>query len=164
MNIELKDRPGQLLNALEPISSLGGNIKSVYHHHDRKTPTGAIPVEIKFKIEKESGLTKIIDALNEKKIRIVSVGKNIFSMSVSLGLIGHIVHSDIKDTIERIDNLGFAQVVDLSLSMPNVSKESSAFVVIELKDFSFLHQIKEELGKIAKEKELSLIWSLEEKL
>ena len=164
MDVELKDRPGQLLAALEPVSSLGGNIVSVIHHHKRKPSTGAIPVEIKFEIDSQKALDKIISALKEKDVRIVSVGKNIFLTSITLGLIGHIVHSDLKDTIERIDNLGFAQVVNISLSMPEIEKESSAIIVIELKSKSDLNKLKKQLETIAKEKDLSVIWSLEDHL
>ena len=162
MDLELKDHPGQLLTALDPISNLGGNIKSVLHHHERKTPTGVIPVEIKFKIDNEQTLDRIMTSLKEKKIRIVRVGKSIFATSITLGLIGHIVHSDLKDTIEKIDKLGFAQVVDISLSMPEINKESSAILVIELKNKAYLKKLKDQLEKISKEKDLSIIWSLED--
>jgi ACT domain-containing protein len=37
MDLELQDRPGQLIHVLTPVSNLGGNILSIVHHHDKKT-------------------------------------------------------------------------------------------------------------------------------
>ena len=45
-------------------------------------------------------------------------------------LIGHIVHTDLGETIDSIDSTGFAEVVELSLSMPGVDKKSSASVTL----------------------------------
>jgi len=36
--VELKDKPGQLIKTLEPISRLGGNVIGVVHKRDRVTP------------------------------------------------------------------------------------------------------------------------------
>jgi len=43
MTLELKDIPGQLVLALSPISEFQGNIMSVVHQHDEKTPRGQYP-------------------------------------------------------------------------------------------------------------------------
>ena len=37
---------------------------------------------------------------------------------------GHILDSDLGDTVKRIDSTGFAEVMDLSLTMPNVDETS----------------------------------------
>ncbi len=160
LNLELKDHPGQLLDTLEPIADLGGNVISVLHHHKNKTPTGDIPVNIKLEVTNDEALNKILDILDKKNIRVVSIGKGTLAKSITLGLLGHIVHTDLKETIERIDNLGFSQVVNISLSMPKIEKESSAILVIELEEMNYFKKLKKELYKLAKEKDLTIIWSL----
>ena len=45
-------------------------------------------------------------------------------------LVGHIVHSDIRDTIDQIDQTGYAEVVDLAMSMPGINLKSSARIGI----------------------------------
>ncbi len=129
MTLELKDIPGQLVIALEPISELHGNIMSVVHQHEEKTPRGTIPVQITFEIDQRV-LDELIDRLEKSGVRVARVGEERLRSSVSVVLIGHIVHSDIGDTIDKIDSTGFAEVVDLSLSMPAIEKTSSAYLVI----------------------------------
>ncbi len=129
MDIELKDIPGQLVLALKPVSDFGGNILSVLHQRDKKTPAGRIPVQLVFEIE-ERKLEGLIEQIKERGVNVVRTGKERLRESMVVLLIGHIVHSDIRDTIDSIDRTGFAEVVGLSLSMPGVEKESSASVTI----------------------------------
>ncbi|MCW3129376.1 MAG: hypothetical protein N2V75_04670 [Methanophagales archaeon] len=129
MDIELKDIPGQLVLALKPVSDLGGNILSVLHQRDKKTPSGRIPVQLVFEIE-ERRLDRLIARLKEGGVKVVRIGKERLKESMVVLLIGHIVHTDIRETIDSIDNTGFAEVVELSLSMPGVDKKSSASVTL----------------------------------
>jgi ACT domain-containing protein len=156
LDLELKDIPGQLVLALTPISEYEGNIISVIHHHGEKTPRGTIPVSITFEILKEK-LSKLISKLEKLGVTVKRVGEERLIESISVILIGHIVHSDLRDTINRIDSTGFAEVVDLAMSMPGVDKTSSARITINAAS-------KEELGKalkvlkdIAREKDLLVI-------
>jgi len=72
-------------------------------------------------------------------------------------LIGHIIHSDIGDTIDRIDSTGFAEVVDLSLSMPAIEKTSSAYLVINAEGENELKNALEILREVAIKKDLLMI-------
>lgn len=129
MDIELQDIPGQLVLALKPVSDYGGNILSVLHQRDKKTPAGRIPVQLVVDI-KESRLDRLIEQLKERGVSVVRIGKERLKESLVVLLIGHIVHSDIRETIDSIDSTGFAEVVELSLSMPGVDEESSASVTL----------------------------------
>ncbi|KAF5431655.1 ACT domain-containing protein [Candidatus Methanophagaceae archaeon] len=139
MSIELKDIPGQLVLALQPISDFGGNIRSVVHHRDKKTPSGRIPLQLVLEIE-DRNLSVLVERLKERGVNVVRIGEERLMDSMVVLLIGHIVHSDIRETIDSIDSTGFAEVVELSLSMPGVDLKSSASVTIsavgteELKD------------------------------
>ena len=68
--------------------------------------------------------------LEENGIRVVRVGEHRFRESINVVLIGHVVHTGIQDTIDEIDKTGFAEVVDLSLSMPGINMLSSALMKI----------------------------------
>ena len=129
MDIELQDIPGQLVLALEPVSDFGGNILSVLHQRDKKTPSGRIPVQLVFELE-EKKLDRLVERLKERGVKVVRIGKERLKESMVVLLIGHIVHSDIRDTINSIDSTGFAEVVGLSVSMPGVAKKSSASVTL----------------------------------
>lgn len=129
MSIELKDIPGQLVLALQPISDFGGNIRSVVHHRDKKTPSGRIPLQLVLEIE-DRNLSVLVERLKERGVNVVRIGEERLMDSMVVLLIGHIVHSDIRETIDSIDSTGFAEVVELSLSMPGVDLKSSASVTI----------------------------------
>ncbi len=156
MTLELKDIPGQLVLALSPISELHGNIMSVVHQHEEKTPRGTIPVQITFEIDQKI-LNKLIERLEKSGVHVARVGEERLRSSVSVILIGHIIHSDIGDTIDKIDSTGFAEVVDLSLSMPAIEKTSSAYLVINAEGEKELKKAIEVLRKVAEKKDLLMI-------
>ncbi|VVB86648.1 Uncharacterised protein [uncultured archaeon] len=156
MTLELKDIPGQLVLALAPISELHGNIMSVVHQHEEKTPRGTIPVQIRFEID-QGVLDELIKRLENSGVGVARVGEERLRSSVSVILIGHIIHSDIGDTIDKIDSTGFAEVVDLSLSMPAIERTSSAYLVINAVGERELKKSLEILREVAAKKELLMI-------
>lgn len=156
MTLELKDIPGQLVLALSPISEFHGNIMSVVHQHDEKTPRGTIPVQIRFEIEHRV-LDELIERLENSGVRVARVGEERLRSTISVILIGHIVHSDLGDTIDKIDSTGFAEVVDMSLSMPAVEKTSSAYLVINAVGENELGKALDIMREVAHEKDLLMI-------
>ncbi|MDY6965318.1 MAG: amino acid-binding protein [Halobacteriota archaeon] len=156
MDLELMDIPGQLALALKPISEFGGNIKSVIHHHEKMTPRKTIPVQITIEIG-ESRLHGLIDEFKEAGVIVARVGEERLRESTLVMLIGHILNSDIKDTIDTIDNTGFAEVVDLSLSMPGIDERSSASLVINAVGEDELKNAMELLRDVSKEKDLLMV-------
>ncbi len=87
------------------------------HHRDRKTPRGTVPVQIVFEID-PSNIDNVKRHLEDNGIVVVRAGEDRFIEEISVLLIGHVVHTDLGDTIDRIDSTGFAEVEDLSLRMP----------------------------------------------
>jgi ACT domain-containing protein len=160
MDLELKDIPGQLVQALKPLSTFGANIMSVLHHHDQRTPRGAIPVQVVFQLT-NGKLNDIITDMEKRGVRIVRVGKKLMYEEVTVILIGHIVHSDMGDTIDQIDSTGFAEVVSLSISMPGINEPSSASLVINAVGMSQLGKALDILRRVALEKDLLVIEPIE---
>lgn len=163
MDLELQDIPGQLLLALKPISDFKGNLISVVHHHEKKTPRGTIPVQVQFEI-KSDHLEDLVADLEERGVRVVSIDEKRFLEHGAVILIGHIVHTDIQDTIDQIDNTGYAEVVDLNLSMPKINMPSSASLKIDAVSKKELQAVIDLLKYIAKEKDLLVIESVESQL
>jgi ACT domain-containing protein len=159
MDLELKDIPGQLVKALEPISDSGGNIVSVVHHHEQRTNRGSIPLQVVF--EMEDGLEALKDKLESRGIKVVRFNQMRLLEHNTVVLVGHIIHSDIRDTIEQIDSTGYAEVVDLSMSMPGISLKSSARIGINATGKAEMKKAVKLLRNIAKKKDLLLIESIE---
>ncbi|HUV79573.1 MAG TPA: amino acid-binding protein [Candidatus Bathyarchaeia archaeon] len=156
MDIELQDIPGQLVLALKPVSDYGGNILSVLHQRDKKTPAGRIPVQLVVDIA-ERRLDRLIEQLKERGVGVVRIGKERLKESMVVLLIGHIVHSDIRETIDSIDSTGFAEVVELSLSMPGVDEESSASVTLSAVGKKELNEALNILERTGKKKGILVI-------
>ncbi|AKB85643.1 amino acid-binding protein [Methanococcoides methylutens] len=160
MDIELKDAPGQLLLALNPISELKGNLKSIVHHHEERTPRSTIPVQVVFEVEPEN-LDLIISRLEENGIGVARVDEKRFMEHGAVILIGHIVHTDIQDTIDTIDKTGFAEVVDICLSMPHIDTQSSASLKIDAIGRKELHEAMSVLREVAHKKDLLVVEPIE---
>ena len=159
MDIELKDIPGQLVRALKPVSDFGGNLLSVLHQRDKKTPSGRIPVQLVFEIE-ERRLDRLVEMLKESGVNVVRIGKERLKESMVVLLIGHIVHTDIRETIDSIDSTGFAEVVALSLSMPGVDNKSSASVTLSAIGKEELKEALNILERTANKKGIMVISSI----
>ncbi len=154
--LELLDKPGNLLAALAPLSALGGNIISIVHHRDQRTSRGNIPVQIVFEID-ENKRQLLIGELEKSGITVASIDETNLIERESVILIGHIIHTDIKDTINRIDCTGFAEVTDISIAMPAIEGESSAHMLIEAVGKSELAAAITILKEIADQKDLLVI-------
>jgi len=161
MNMELKDMPGQLVLALQPISEFGGNIVSVIHHRDKKTPRGLIPVQITFDIDGDM-LEGLINRIKKDGVTIAQIGEERLLERAVVILIGHIIHSDIRDTIDRIDSTGYAEVTDLAVSMPGVNQHSAARMVINATGKREMQDAIRLLRDTAHEKNLLLVEPIEE--
>ncbi|HID47427.1 MAG TPA: hypothetical protein EYH15_05755 [Methanothermococcus okinawensis] len=155
LDLELKDSPGELLKALTPISKMGINIHSVIHLRERKRDDKVV-VRIVLENLEEDTLKKIVEKLEDRGIVVTKVNNNIRKMDVDVVVIGHVVDTDIRDTIDRLNRYGL--VVDLDLTMPHPYKESSARMRI-LVDIKKLEGLCKEMEKISKEKDLLFIKS-----
>ncbi len=114
MDIELQDAPGQLVQALKPISEFRGNLVSVVHHHEKRTPRGTIPVQVVFETD-AFNISPLITKLENLGVGVIRVNEEKFLEKGTVVLIGHIVHTDLEDTIDTIDKTGYAEVVELHL-------------------------------------------------
>ena len=161
--VELEDKPGQLLRVIEPISKLGGNIISVVHDRNRSTPLKRVPVEFTLDIDPLK-LERLIETLRKSGIYVRSYNEIKLSVSTSLLLIGHIIRTDLGDTVNRIDSTGFAEVVDIHISMPHLNRPSTAILTISAKSEEHLKKAVEILKGVCKDKGILVIEPLNDDL
>jgi ACT domain-containing protein len=156
MDIELKDVPGQMLLALQPLSEYKANLITVLHHHQKRTPRKTVPVQLVLEAKPEN-IGKIKAKLEESGVRVVRVGEQRFRESINVVLIGHVVHTGIQDTIDEIDKTGFAEVVDLTLSMPGINVLSSALIKIDAVGKQELKKALDILKAVSVKKDLLMV-------
>lgn len=126
LEMELEDKPGQLVRVLDPIAKFGGNIQSVVHLREKKTPLGRLPVTVVFEIPAKEKLEGLLKNLGEMGIRITQVGEREWFAKTTFLLVGHILHSDLQKVVDAVNALEGVRVSDLSLAMQGVGMESSA--------------------------------------
>ncbi|MDK2790292.1 MAG: hypothetical protein PWP15_799 [Methanothermococcus sp.] len=155
LDLELNDTPGELLKALTPISTLGANIISVIHLREKKS-NSRVPVKVVIDKVDEKLLNIIIEELEKRDIIVAKVNETRRKINLDVVIVGHVVDTDVRDTIDRINEIGL--VIDLDLVMPDPYKESSARMKIVI-DSDKLNELYKELDKISKEKDLLFIKS-----
>ena len=122
------DVPGQLVRVLEPISGLGANLVTVIHKRDVKDDKGKIPVQLTLEGEREN-LQRVIEKFRELEITILEMDGFVKKIIVSTILIGHIVDSDIRDTMDKINKLEGVYVSGFDIQL-NGENKSSALINI----------------------------------
>jgi ACT domain-containing protein len=125
VRLELVDRPGELLSALEPIAENGGNLLSIYHERGSMTPRGHIPVEVDIECPPDR-FEGIVSALRAEGINVIQAGAEAYGEDVVLLLIGHLVDTDLSDTLSKIEACSTATVVDFALAAPDDREEPSS--------------------------------------
>ncbi len=158
MKLGLKDVPGSLLWALEPISLHGGNIVSVLHSRNGKDP---VSVQIGFRVKDQKSLDLIKKDMKKHTIHLTEIlveGRKYYSKkTLSIIFIGHIIDKDVLETIDRINEAGLVSSIDVL--MPSPEEKSSVMLNIDVDNGNIKRLNKTILG-ICKEKQFLLIRSL----
>jgi ACT domain-containing protein len=161
MRLEMKDTPGQLVRALLPISETGGNIIAVIHQRDSSSHSETIDVQVVVEIP-EGRVHDLVDKMKDQGVTVTRIGTERLIHKKSLIMIGHIMHTDLTDTVDQIDKTGFAEVSELQLIMPAIAEPSSARILIKAAHANAMNQALEILRKVARKKEILVIESLED--
>ncbi|KZX17005.1 hypothetical protein MBCUT_04080 [Methanobrevibacter cuticularis] len=149
--LELLDVPGQLVAVLSPISKLGANLVTLIHQRDNKNERGMIPVQLTVEGEQDN-LQLLIDTLIEMGITILEIDGVVRKEILTTILIGHVIDSDIRDTMDKINELEGTSVVNLEVKLSD-EEESSAMIVIE-SDFGKKDLVIARVNEIATDKNL----------
>jgi ACT domain-containing protein len=161
MKLEMKDSPGQLVAALKPISEVGGNIIAVIHQREPGSDRGILDVQIVLSLP-EGRLEKLVTLLKEQGVHIQRIGEERLVYKRSVIMIGHLMHTDLSDTVDQIDSTGFAEVSELAMSMPAVNARSSSRITLKAVSKDDMEAALAILRKVSSQKSLLLIEPLEE--
>ena len=156
VRLELDDEPGELLRALEPIAENGGNLLSIFHERGSVTPRGRIPVEIDLECA-PAQFDEIILALREQGINVIQAGAERYGEEFSVLLIGHLIETDLSDTIEQIEARSAASVVDLSVAGETNSERVTSGRFRLATETELIEPTLEVVREIASEKELRIV-------
>ena len=152
--LELLDAPGQLVKALEPISNYGANLVTVIHKRDYKNDNGNVPVQLTIEGEQEN-LKDIVNKYEEIGFSIIEMDGVFKKEKITTILFGHIVDQDLRDTMDKINDLEGISIVAFDIKL-NGEEKSTALINIEA-DVGLKQKVFDRIGQIAKEKELLVI-------
>ena len=155
MKLSLRDAPGNLVAALHPISAAGGNIKAVIHEHIPDAQ-GNVVVNVVVEIPPHQ-IKPLKDALTENGIIITRFGEERLVCRETVILIGHLIHNNLEDTIDRVDNTGFAEITHITIAMPEIDSPSSAQLVVQATGTNELAKAIDILYEVAQAKEFLMI-------
>jgi ACT domain-containing protein len=127
VDLGLEDVPGTLVKALEPISSLEGNIVGVVHHHD-KMIGGRIIVNLIFEVSSQSVLERLKEIWEEGNVDIVSLGPMYETFPMEFLLVGNIPPSEMREIADGLESLEDMDSMDIRLAGSSASDERSALV------------------------------------
>lgn len=158
LRLGLRDVPGMLVKAIEPISRYGGNIQSILHTRGARD---VVEVRIVFKIADEMSLDFIKKEFRKQKIRVMELtveGRRYYSKkNLSFILIGHVIDTDVRNTIDRINEVGV--VSDVDVVMPDPGEKSSVMFTVDV-DEHRIRSLNERVVEICAEKKFLLIKSI----
>ena len=152
--LELMDTPGQLVKALEPVGSLGANLVTVIHKRDYKNEKGNVPVQLTIEGEHEDR-KKLVKRFEELGFSIIEMDGVVLKEKITTIFHGHIVDQDLRDTMDRINDLEDVEIVAFDIKL-NGEEKSTALINIEAgigrKQSGF-----DRIAEIAEEKDLLVI-------
>ncbi|MCW4020437.1 MAG: hypothetical protein NWF14_04320 [Candidatus Bathyarchaeota archaeon] len=149
LTLALADRPGQLLNALEPIAKNGGNIVSIIHERE-KPAEGFVPVSLVVDFPSKQNLKKAIGDLKGLGVAIIKSEEIVETTRLTVILIGRM---DLKKIIEtRAEDV---RITGFEVSTPT-SKEACVKLDLEVPTGS-VDKVLDELKKVSKEENAILI-------
>ena len=152
--LELLDVPGQLVKALEPISGVGVNLVTVIHKRDYKNENGNVPVQLTVEGEQED-LQRLIQRFEDLGFSIIEMDGVVKKEKISTILFGHIVDQDLRDTMDRINELDGVVIVAFDIKL-NGEEKSTALINIEA-NIGKKQDVFNRIAEIAEEKDLLVI-------
>jgi ACT domain-containing protein len=156
VRLELVDEPGELLRALEPIASNGGNLLSIFHERGNVTPRGHIPVEVDLETTPER-FEIIVEALRDAGVNVIRAGADRYGEELAVVLVGHLVDTDLSDTLSRVEVLDGVSVADVSLTGPEGIEGESAARLRLVAPADGRERALETVRELAAEKDLRVI-------
>ena len=152
--LEILDVPGQLVSILNPISELGANVVTIVHKREIKAEEGKVAIEIALEGEREN-LQAVIDKFKDMGVSLIEVDDAVKKEKLSTILYGHIIDTDLRDTVDKINAVDGLVVSDLQLKLDGELK-STALITIEL-DLGKRDIAYNKIMEIAEEKDFLVI-------
>lgn len=141
-DLRLKDVPGQLVRALEPISANDGNIVSVVHHHE-VIIGGRITVNVTFEVKTQKALESILAIWKERDMDVARLSSMFETFEFEYLLVGDIPPNELREITDGIESMAELDSVDIRYSVSPATGEKAAMIFGKVKDRSTINRVED---------------------
>lgn len=125
VRLELEDRPGELVRALEPIAAEGGNLLGIVHERGSLTPRGRVPVEVDLECDPDQ-FDRIVAEVRDAGVTVTRAGEERYGESLMVVVYGDVVETDLSETLTRIQSVSGVDVTEVVLNAPEGTADQSS--------------------------------------
>jgi ACT domain-containing protein len=154
-DLRLKDQPGQLIGALQPISDHDGNIMGVLHSRE-KVSGGRIAVNVNFEIRTEKGLEMILDDWRKREVDVVRIDHLFETFPLEYVLVGSIEADEMRKITDGLQALEGMESLDVRYSITG-QKERTAMISGKVRSRETISKANKLMRERAKKMNLLLI-------
>jgi ACT domain-containing protein len=133
-DLRLKDVPGQLVKALEPISTSEGNIVGVVHHHD-VVIGGRITVNLTFEV--------ILSDWKERDVDVARLSSMFETFEFEYLIVGDIPPTELRELTDGIESMEDLDAVDIRYSVSPATGEKAAMIFGKVKQKSAISRVED---------------------
>lgn len=141
-DLRLKDVPGQLVRALEPISTREGNIVGVVHHHD-VVIGGRITVNVTFEVKSQKQLEHILIDWKERDVDVARLSSMLETFEFEYLIVGDIPPSELRELTDGIESMEDLHAVDIRYSVSPATGEKAAMIFGKMKQKSAMNRVED---------------------
>ncbi len=152
VDLQLRDIPGELINALEPLSEVDANIAGVVHHHDW-VKGDRIGVNITFDICNQKQLDLLLAKWKQCGVEVVRMGSVFKTYDVEYVLVGPVSPTILENLLDEVKTMTSLASVDIKYTASQDFQRRAAYVsgtVLEESDLDvideFFHRRTDEIG------------------
>lgn len=132
-DIRLKDVPGQLIKALEPISLNDGNIVGVIHDHEQVTG-GRIAVNVTFEAKDQQRIDAVVATWKERGVEVVKMDEIVRTFSAEYLLVGDLSRSTLRSITDKLEKMIGVDTIDLQYSLSTSTDNKSVLLLVNVRD------------------------------
>jgi ACT domain-containing protein len=133
VDLRLKDVPGQLIRALEPISLNEGNIVGVIHNHEQVTG-GRISVNVTFEAKDQRTLDAIFAMWKERGVEVAKMGEIYRTFAAEYLLVGDLTQAMLRSITEKLEKMDGIDSIDLQYSLSTSTENKSVLLLVNVRE------------------------------
>ncbi|MDR1691076.1 MAG: homoserine dehydrogenase [Candidatus Methanoplasma sp.] len=127
----VKDLPGHLVESLEPISLVNGNIVGVVHDREQIV-NQRISIDVTFEIKGTSELEQLKAIWKSKDVLIAKMGSVYKTYTMEYMLVGKFTASFVESLIDEASVIVSFESIDVNYSSRNASSTRTAMISAEV--------------------------------